>query len=214
MEHICYIIGAWHGEDACIRPREGDFVIAADGGYAALQALGVTADLVVGDFDSLGYVPQAEEVVQHPVMKDDTDMMLAVKLGLDRGYRNFVLTGSVGGRLDHTLANLQTLMYLAQQGARGILYGEGTVITVLKDGSLTLTGEGVLSVFCLSGEARGVTEQGLLYGLDNAVMVSGYPIGVSNEFTGVPATISVTDGTLIILGSAEKEALPGIIDQL
>ena len=139
MEHICYIIGAWHGEDACIRPREGDFVIAADGGYAALQALGVTADLVVGDFDSLGYVPQAEEVVQHPVMKDDTDMMLAVKLGLDRGYRNFVLTGSVGGRLDHTLANLQTLMYLAQQGARGMLYGEGTVITVLKDGSLTLT---------------------------------------------------------------------------
>lgn len=214
MEHICYIIGAWHGEDACIRPREGDFVIAADGGYAALQALGVTADLVVGDFDSLGYVPQAEEVVQHPVMKDDTDMMLAVKLGLDRGYRNFVLTGSVGGRLDHTLANLQTLIYLAQQGARGILYGEGTVITVLKDGSLTLTGEGVLSVFCLSGEARGVTEQGLLYGLDNAVMVSGYPIGVSNEFTGVPATISVTDGTLIILWSAEKEALPGIIEQL
>lgn len=214
MEHICYIIGAWHGEDACIRPREGDFVIAADGGYAALQALGVTADLVVGDFDSLGYVPQAEEVVQHPVMKDDTDMMLAVKLGLDRGYRNFVLTGSVGGRLDHTLANLQTLMYLAQQGARGMLYGEGTVITALKDGSLTLTGEGVLSVFCLSGEARGVTEQGLLYGLDNAVMVSGYPIGVSNEFTGVPATISVTDGTLIILWSAEKEALPGIIEQL
>ena len=214
MEHISYIIGAWHGEDACIRPREGDFVIAADGGYAALQALGVTADLVVGDFDSLGYVPQAEEVVQHPVMKDDTDMMLAVKLGLDRGYRNFVLTGSVGGRLDHTLANLQTLMYLAQQGARGMLYGEGTVITVLKDGSLTLMGEGVLSVFCLSGEARGVTEQGLLYGLDNAVMVSGYPIGVSNEFTGVPATISVTDGTLIILWSAEKEALPGIIEQL
>ena len=78
MEHICYIIGAWHGEDACIRPREGDFVIAADGGYAALQALGVTADLVVGDFDSLGYVPQAEEVVQHPGMKDDADMMLAV----------------------------------------------------------------------------------------------------------------------------------------
>ena len=199
MEHICYIIGAWHGEDACIRPREGDFVIAADGGYAALQALGVTADLVVGDFDSLGYVPQAEEVVQHPVMKDDTDMMLAVKLGLDRGYRNFVLTGSVGGRLDHTLANLQTLMYLAQQGARGMLYGEGTVITVLKDGSLTLTGEGVLSVFCLSGEARGVTERGLYYGLTNGVLTAGFPLGASNHFTGEQAVISVKEGSLLVL---------------
>ena len=212
MKQVCYIIGAWHGEDACIRPREGDFVIAADGGYAALQKLGIPADLVVGDFDSLGFVPQAEAVIQHPVMKDDTDMMLAVKLGLERGYRNFVLTGSVGGRLDHTLANLQTLIYLAEQGARGVLYGEGTVITALHNGTLTLTGEGIFSVFCLTGEARGVSEQGLLYGLDHATLTSGCPLGVSNEFTDAPACISVQDGTLILLWSAEAHQLPDIIE--
>ncbi len=214
MKHVCYIIGAWHGEQAQIAPAADDFVIAADGGYAALTALGVTPNLVVGDFDSLGYVPHEEEVIQHPVMKDDTDMMLAVKLGLQRGYRNFVMLGSVGGRLDHTLANLQTLLYLAEHDARGVLYGENTVITAVRNDTLTVSGTGTISVFCLSGEAKGVTEEGLLYSLSDATMVSGYPIGVSNEFLDGPGKISVRDGSLIVLWSAEKDALPDLIAAL
>lgn len=214
MKHVCYIIGAWHGEQARIAPAADDFVIAADGGYAALMALGVTPNLVVGDFDSLGYVPHGEEVIQHPVMKDDTDMMLAVKLGLQRGYRNFVMLGSVGGRLDHTLANLQTLLYLAEHDARGVLYGENTVITAVRNDTLTVSGTGTISVFCLSGEAKGVTEEGLLYSLSDATMVSGYPIGVSNEFLDSPGKISVRDGSLIVLWSAEQDALPDLIAAL
>ena len=214
MKHVCYIIGAWHGEQARISPAADDFVIAADGGYAALTSVGVTPNLVVGDFDSLGYVPQAEEVIQHPVMKDDTDMMLAVKLGLQRGYRNFVMLGSVGGRLDHTLANLQTLLYLAEHDARGVLYGENTVITAVCNDTLTVSGTGTISVFCLSGEAKGVTEEGLLYSLSDATMVSGYPIGVSNEFLDGPGKISVRDGSLIVLWSAEQDALPDLIAAL
>lgn len=194
-----------------IHPVPGDLVIAADGGYAALSGLGLTADLVVGDFDSLGYVPEKETVIRHPVMKDDTDMMLAVNLGLERGYRHFVLTGSIGGRLDHTIANLQTLLYLTNRGAIGLLYGEGTVVTAVKNSSVTLSGTGTVSVFCLDGSAKGVTEQGLLYPLNDATLSSDYPLGVSNEFTGDPATISVRDGTLCILWSAEQPTLPEII---
>ena len=193
MKHVCYIIGAWHGEQARIVPAADDFVIAADGGYAALTALGVTPNLV---------------------MKDDTDMMLAVKLGLQRGYRNFVMLGSVGGRLDHTLANLQTLLYLAEHDARGVLYGENTVITAVRNDTLTVSGTGTISVFCLSGEAKGVTEDGLLYSLSDATMVSGYPIGVSNEFLDGPGKISVQDGSLIVLWSAEKDTLPDLIAAL
>lgn len=213
MEHICYIIGAWHGEDAVLRPAPGDLVIAADGGYRALEPLGLKADLVVGDFDSLGFVPEHETVIRHPVMKDDTDMMLAVNLGLERGYEHFVLAGSIGGRLDHTIANLQTLLYLTNRGAVGLLYGENTVITAVKNSSVTLHGTGTVSVFCLDGQANGVTERGLLYPLEDAVLHSDFPLGVSNEFTGVPAAISVRDGTVCVLWTAQKQDLPHIIEK-
>lgn len=211
MEHVCYIIGAWHGEEAVICPLPGDFVIAADGGYEALRSLGVEANLVVGDFDSLGYVPEGIPTERHPVMKDDTDTLLAIRLGLERGYRNFVLIGTIGGRLDHTIANLQALLFLVEHGGRGILYGDGTVVTAVHHETVHLTGEGIISVFCFGSPAHGVTEAGLKYGLEKATVTSSFPIGVSNEFTDLPASITVEEGTLLVLWSAEKEHLPEII---
>lgn len=214
MQGVCYIIGAYHGEDAVILPTSADFVIAADGGYAALQALGVKANLVVGDFDSLGYVPEAEEIVQHPVRKDDTDTLLAIRLGLERGYRNFVITGALGGRLDHTFANLQALLFLRDHGARGVMYGDGTVVTAVTNGSITIEGNGTLSVFTMDAHAQGVCLRDVSYPLENAELTNSFPIGVSNEFVGKPATIGVEHGTLLVMWQAEKEALPKIVETI
>ena len=176
-----------------------DLVIAADAGYKQLG--GIKPHLVVGDFDSLGYVPREESVVELPVRKDDTDALFAVKLGLSRGFRRFVLLGSVGGRLDHTLANIQALAYLTTRGARGVLVGEIEKITMLQNGSLNFFGtpEGIVSVFAYGGTATGVTEENLAYPLDCATVTTDFPIGVSNEFTNQPARITVEEGCLLIV---------------
>ena len=109
--------------------EEGDLVLAADGGLTHTRSLGLTPGGILGDFDSLGYVPEAAQVF--PVEKDDTDSMLAVKQGLALGYRRFVLYGALDGpRLDHTIANLQTLQFLAEHGAEGYLVGLNTLVTV------------------------------------------------------------------------------------
>lgn len=214
MQKVCYIIGAYHGEDAVIRPASDDFVIAADGGYAALQTLGVKADLVVGDFDSLGFVPEAEEVVQHPVRKDDTDTLLAIRLGLERGYQHFVITGALGGRLDHTFANLQALLFLRNHGAKGVLFGDNTVVTAVTDSSITIEGEGTLSVFTMDAQAKGVYLRDVSYPLEHAELTNSFPIGVSNEFIGKPATIGAEQGTLLVMWQAEKDTLPKIIEMI
>ena len=194
----CYIICALP-QNHSFSPKPGDLVIAADGGYAHLG--GVKPDLVVGDFDSLGYVPADEQIVRHPAEKDDTDTMLAAKIGIERGYRAFVLLGGVGGRLDHTLANIQTLAFLREHGARAALIGEDETITLLHNESLRFRAElsGIVSVFSYGAVAYGVYERGLAYALTNATLTDSNPLGVSNAFTGAPAEVSVRAGRLLVL---------------
>jgi len=177
-----------------------DFVIAADGGLTHTQKLGITPNAILGDFDSLGFTPEGANVF--PVEKDDTDAMLAVRRGLSLGYREFVLYGSLDGpRLDHTVANFQTLQYLADHNAAGYLVGSSYMVTVVKDGSIFFPEgmEGTVSVFCMGKDAEGVTLEGLYYPLEKGTLTAGFPLGVSNHFTGKKAAITVEKGSLLVL---------------
>lgn len=200
---ICYIIASMKTEYR-IERKNGDFVIAADGGYA--QNLGCEPDAVIGDFDSLGYIPAAENVQVYPKKKDDTDMMLAAKLGLEKGYRAFVLLGGIGGRFDHMMANVQTLAYLHEQGAEGVLKSEKTDIYMIGSkscgaGEIRFPAEtkGILSVFSYGNWADAVTITGAEYEIANAKLTDSFPLGVSNSFTGKEVTVSVGEGRLLLV---------------
>jgi len=211
MPGICWIVGAGEFSGALPPIGAGDMVIAADAGYRTLARLGVKIDRVVGDFDSLGEVPAHPGVEVHPIEKDETDMMLAVRTGLDLGYREFRIFGGLGGRLDHSFANLQTLVYLARRGARGWLFGEGAAVTAVEDGELRFSRDasGIISVFAADGPARGVTLEGLKYPLTDYIMTADNPIGVSNEFTGVPSRVAVRRGALIVMADVRAAAWTG-----
>ena len=120
----CFIFGAGQDVELVRRPEPGDYVIAADGGYLACKRRGIVPDLLLGDFDSMEEPADFPKVLRLPVEKDDTDTFLAAKYALERGCRAFHIYGGTGGRLDHTLANLQLLVWLSRRGARGYLYDE------------------------------------------------------------------------------------------
>ena len=204
----CVIFGA-ADFDALLEPIEEDsVVIAADGGLQHTEKLGLRPDVILGDFDSLGYIPDQGQVF--PVQKDDTDSMLAVRQGLQMGCRRFLFYGCLDGpRLDHTAANFQVLHYLCDQGAFGYLIGKEYLVTVLKNEILRFPAgaEGTISVFCSGPEAEGVTLRGLYYPLEKAALSPGFPLGVSNQFTENRAEISVERGSLLILWD-RKNGLP------
>ena len=187
--------------DRLIRPiGEEDLVIAADGGLRHTKELGIVPDGILGDFDSLGYTPEGANVF--PVEKDDTDAMLAVRRGIALGCGSFLLYGSLDGpRLDHTVANFQTLQFLADNGCRGVLVGSTTLVTLVKNGSISFPEgcEGTISVFCHGPEAKGVTLEGLYYPLERGTLSPGFPLGASNHFTGKAVKITVEEGSLLIL---------------
>ncbi|MBQ0038463.1 MAG: thiamine diphosphokinase [Clostridiales bacterium] len=202
----CYIFGAGSFYGLNRRPQPEDYVIAADGGWRACCQAEVTPNLLLGDFDSLEQIPVFDNIHRVPVEKDDTDMMLAVKQGLAKGETEFHLYGGMGGsRTDHTIANLQTLAYLARRGAVGWLYGNGEQYTAICNGSMTFPARarGILSVFCLGTDAEGVAIEGGQYTLQDAVLTAEFPLGVSNHFVGQAITVSVRSG-LLLLGLHEE----------
>ena len=201
----CLIFCAGGFQQLALPIEKDDYILAADGGLVHLQKLGIAPHGIIGDFDSLGYVPQNAQVF--PVEKDDTDAMLAVRKGLSLGYKEFILYGALDGpRLDHTIANLQTLLFLENHGAKGTLVGLKYLITTVRDGVLHLpkAEAGIVSVFCLGEPATGVTIRGLKYGLENGTLESGFPLGVSNHFVGKESSVSVEKGVLLVMYDVEK----------
>lgn len=197
----CFIFGALPVGKMPVKPDENDLIIAADKGYDVALSLGLTPDLVVGDFDSRGEAPDVKNLVRLQVRKDDTDVGHAVELGFERGYSDFVVYGAVGGLLDHTFANVAIAHDIVRRGGTALFIGEEFSFTVIQDGSLTLPAKesGRVSVFALGGSAQGVSIKGLSYELENYTLPCTSHIGVSNAFVGKKATISVLDGDLLIV---------------
>lgn len=200
---VCYIFGA--GEYYYlpkIIPDTGDFVIAADGGYLFLKENDIPVNLVVGDFDSMPS-PQSNEVeiLVLPKEKDNTDMSAAIDEGMRRGYRVFHIYGGTGGRIDHTLANIQCITDISQKGGRGFLFDKDVIITSINNDSIAFSerAEGTISIFSHSETSTGIYLKGLKYPLSNATLYNTNPLGVSNEFIGVTATVKVECGTLIVI---------------
>ena len=198
----CFIFAAGTFYGLREQPAPGDLVIAADAGYRSCREAGITPDLLLGDFDSMDQPPDFPNVLRSPVEKDDTDTMLAVKTALDNGCKEIYLYGGTGGvRLDHTLANLQSLLYLRRRNARGWMYDRDFLWTVIENESLTVerTVEwGLLSVFCLGANASGVDEEGVQYPLKDAVLSAEFPLGVSNHILEPTARITVRKGALAV----------------
>jgi thiamine pyrophosphokinase len=206
----CIIVGAGFCDTKDMKKRlvidESDICIAADGGLDYLLDIGIHPNFVIGDMDSVSCREKAGlyNARIFPTQKDDTDMMLAIKEGLNMGYDDFEIFGGLGGRFDHTYANIQSLCYIVNNGANGKLIGaNGSFITMIKNSDISFEAGKYaagrkISVFAYGSVACGVTERGLKYNLDNITLKSDFPIGVSNEFIGEDAYIKVSEGILMI----------------
>ena len=204
----CVIFSAGEFKELCTPVEADHLLIAADGGLAHLEQLGLKPDIILGDFDSLGYIPQGAEV--YPVEKDDTDTMLAIKKGLELGCDRFYLYGAADGKwVDHTLANFQALHYLAERGARGWLIGNLQIITAIHNDKLVLPPSCCqeLSIFCLGKDARGVSIRGMKYELEDGVLTASFPLAARNQFVQKTATVEVKDGTLLLIWHRENGIL-------
>lgn len=204
MKRRCIIIGGARISDyPYIRSilRENDYYIFCDSGLVHLDLLGVTPDLIVGDFDSIENPHMDIETIVLPCEKDDTDTFFAAKEGLRRGFQDYLLIGVIGGRLDHSLGNVSILMYLKEQNANGVILDDYSQMEIVLDKPVYVDDSwSYFSLLCLDGTAEGITVENAKYPLNDGVITSGYAYGISNEvIPGKTAVIQVRKGSLLLI---------------
>ncbi len=206
---MCVIVGGGDFRGLDELPGERDLLIAADKGYEYLDKLGLKPDVIVGDFDSSAVVPDRAdvEIVTLPEVKDITDTAAAVDIGEKRGYWNFHIYGGGGGRIDHTMANIQLITHLAEKRKFGYIHHDNTIMTVIRNCQFLLPKQerGYVSVFSLSDISQGVSIRGLKYELEDERLNNAFPLGVSNEFIGKQAYIDVREGTLLLTWEKDEK---------
>lgn len=206
MSGTCHIVCAGPCANLQVELKPGDFLISVDGGFAYCLDAGLVPDLFVGDLDSLAPELAARigcERIELPCEKDDTDTLHACKEGLSRGYTSFALHAALGADVGHELANIQTLAFLHEHGAQGVLFGDSQYVRLVtpQDGLRGFRADAGtrVSVFAFAGAAHGVTERGLRWELEDATLDPAMPLGVSNCSTHEHFEIGVRNGMLIVI---------------
>ena len=222
---IMMCAGEYHPMEIDI--RQDDFMVAVDGGLVHLLEAGIEPDLLLGDFDSLedtcftgnnesgGKILSetiaryramgSDHFLQLPVAKDDTDTMAAVKLGLEKGYREFLIYGAMGGRPDHLMANIQTMVFALHNGGQAWMLDRQTRMTVIGPGEFRLPVgfEGTVSLFAMDSCLENVTIRGMKYEVEDAMIRNDYPVGCSTETLhygkGAEAAISIGKGAGLLI---------------
>ena len=208
MKAFIYTGGAIHKDGITERPKAGDLCIAADGGYRNAEALGVTVDVLLGDFDSLGEpkgISEKTELVRVPAEKDFTDTQLAVATALERGANDVVIIGGLGGRVDHALSNLAILEDLSAEGVYALITDGQSRVRYLNATSMLIAKSGYryLSLLAATERAKGVSVEGCRYPLKNATLSRHMQYAVSNEITGNCALVSIKRGALYVIESRD-----------
>ena len=199
----CWIFCGAPSDNFKVYPPENAYIIAADSGYSVLKKIGLTPNILLGDFDSLNEEVNDDcIIITSPAEKDDTDTMLAVKTALEKGFTDITLASSIGGRLDHTYANIQTLAYIAEFGANGCMMGENDIVYLLNEGEYSFDKiEGMyFSIFSYSQNVT-VTTTGTKYNLFNYYLSNKFPLGVSNEIIEKVCNLTVKDGQILVIFS-------------
>ena len=193
----CIIIGAGSFNNPKIIKEKDDLLICADGGYLYARKQDLKVDLLVGDFDSLKDIPLDVQTVKLNKIKDETDLYIAIEEGIKRGYQTFDIYGALGGRIEHTIANIQILANLKIKGLTAKLIDDKTIVEMLSTGTYIYNERcGYISLFSYTKEST-ITIKNLLYEVNNKTISNEFPLGIDNEFIGKESTVTVHNGLVL-----------------
>lgn len=193
--------------ESTMKNNKYDFIICADGGARHLYKVNIMPNYILGDLDSLSseiidfYKHSKVKFTQFPSRKNETDAELCINLANDLNVNEIHIIGALGGRIDHTIANINLMYYIKQLGINSTIQTPDEDIFLVSNETFIINGNkgDTVSIIPIKGDAKGVTLEYLEYPLNNFEMKYGTPIGISNVMEKNECKITVEDGSLIVI---------------
>lgn len=204
---LLYVGGEIFPEGIFPHPEEDTLTVAADSGYRTARLLGVSPQILLGDFDSLTELPLTAEIVRYPAHKDYTDGQLALALAMERGAQHITIIGGLGGRVDHTLSCLAMLETVFENGLEGCVCNGKNEVRYLRGPAKAVIEADLrypyLSLIALDETLAGVTLAGCEYPLQRATVFRREQFAISNRITAKEATVRIEQGAAYLIRSAD-----------
>ena len=186
--------------------KASDYIIAANGGSKHAKNFGVIPDVIIGDLDSIGkkdylfFLNKGSKYKKYDVIKDKTDIQLAIEYAIESGFKEILLMCVFGNRLDHMLANLFLLMKIVDAGISVKIVDEfQEIILIYKSGRIEGNIGDFVSLIPLTPTVSGLKLSGLKYLPKNGILKMTDTLGISNVLTKKSATITINNGKLLII---------------
>lgn len=208
---ICIILNGeirdYNKTKKIIKNEKYDFIICADGGANHIYMMDIVPDYIIGDLDSANsnivnyYNKKNVSFKRYPSKKNETDAEICIFLAQELSATSIDFIGALGGRIDHTIANVNLLYYAKKKGITPRIISEKEEISIAINELLSVKGEkgDIISIIPINGDAKGVTLENLEYPLVNYDMMYSIPRGISNVMLDKICKIKVRDGTLLII---------------
>ena len=205
----CIIIGAGDFNEISINKNIGDLLIVADAGYKNfLKCSNLNLediDILVGDFDSMRLEDMnlSSNTYIHKLnaIKDDTDIVDACKDGIEKGYKYFEIYGALGGRIEHSIANIGVISWLKEMNKEAIIKDQNKILRIIKNEKVEFdeSYNGYFSCFSLVTESYGVNIKNMKYELNDYTLKESFPLGIDNEFVNKKSVVEVKNGKLLLI---------------
>lgn len=196
----CYIFAGGNFDGFFDQVKDNDYIIGADKGYTYIEKIGLKPNLIIGDFDSANKPDFENKIVLKPE-KDETDLYAAINIGLEKGYKKFIVYGALGGRLSHTIANIKIIEEFKKKGIDIVLKSKNQKVFVINKNFIEKKQieNTYISIFSLTDKIENLNLINLKYQLKNFALKNDMHLGVSNEPIGKEFKIEFDKGMLLVI---------------
>jgi len=177
-------------------------LICADGGANSALKMNLVPDFIIGDLDSISTDALKEFKSSSKIIRlkrqNDTDVEKCLKYAIKNNFKETLLFGVTGNRLDHTFCNLGIVKKFSSQIEISLVAENSYLESYTGKTILNTHPKETISIYGFDKKTK-ITSSGLKYSLFQTALPFGEKESTSNVATGDSVKLDISGGRIFVI---------------